>query len=165
MQSIQILDVKPFMQVLFQTTELDSYDFVSGEIQTQLGYQLDGHVNPDFFSEEEADRYQPTHTGYLPWVLAKEKVFQIIKGKKTPSQMKLVLRLSPSQSEEILQQSTTYSANEIDGFFVNILFQEQKLNVILGISYKIFTLDKSLEDVFSAYFITFLKHNHITFLS
>lgn len=163
MQTVQILDIKAFMQLLFQTNELDSYEFVSGELQTQMKYTFDGHMNHSFFSDEEITQYNLEHATYLPWLLAKDKVFQLIKGKKTPAQMKLVLRLSPSQMEILLQNTTNYTANDIDGMFVNILFQEQKLNVILGISYKIFSLDKSLEDDLFSFFTTFLKQKQITF--
>ncbi|MGN0438707.1 MAG: DUF5721 family protein [Lachnospiraceae bacterium] len=163
MLAIQILDIKTFMQFLFQTRELDAYELVSGELQTQMNYTFDGRINLNFFSEEEIVQYQLKQAAYLPWLLAKEKIFQLIKGKKTPTQMKLVLRLSQSQMEDFLKQSNTYTTNDIDGMFVNIIFQEQKLNVIFGISYKIFTLDKSLEEDFSSIFITFLKQKQITF--
>lgn len=163
MLAIQILDIKTFMQFLFQTQELDAYELVSAELQTQMTYTIDGRINLNFFSEEEIMQYQLKQTPYLPWLFAKEKVFQLIKGKKTPTQMKLVLRLSQSQMEDFLKQSNTHSTNDIDGMFINIIFQEQKLNVIFGISYKIFTLDKSLEEEFFSNFITFLKQKQITF--
>lgn len=163
MQAIQILDIKTFMQLLFQTKELDSYDFVSGELQTQMKYTLDGHINHSFFSDEETEQYQLKDASYLPWSLVKDKVFQLIKGKKTPDQMKLVLRLSGTQMAELLQNTANYTAKDIDGMFINIIFHEKKLNVIFGISYKIFSLDKSLEDELSSFFITFLKQNKIAF--
>ena len=43
MQAINILDIKPFMQLLFQTTALDSYRFVSSSILADMSYTLDGH--------------------------------------------------------------------------------------------------------------------------
>lgn len=162
MQSLQILDIKSFMQFLFQSQELDTYEFVSGELQTQMKYTFDGHINSSFFSDEEAAQYELEHATYLPWALAKEKVFLLIKGKKTPTHMKLVLRLSQLQTEKLLQQTTHYTTKDIDGMFINILYQEQKLNVIFGISYKIFTLDKILEEELSRHFVTLLKSKQIT---
>lgn len=149
------------MQLLFQSPELDSYEFVSGELQTQMTYIFDGHINASFFTEEETEQLQ--NASYLPWHFAKEKIFLLIKGKKTPSHMKLVLRLSHNQTEELLQQNSNYTHHDIDGMFINIYFHEQKLNVILGISYKIFTLGKTFEEDFSKNFITLLKSNQIAF--
>ena len=92
----------------------------------------------------------------------KEKIFHLIKGKKTPSSMKLVFRLQDDIMEEILSQNKQFTKNDIDGMFANLTFQNKKLNVICGISYKIFTTDKTLESDFSNYFVTFLKSNQIT---
>lgn len=162
MQAIQILDIKSFMQILFQSTGLESYDFVSGEILTDMKYTIDGHINHDFFSDEELQQFSKNHSEYFPWAIAKEKIFHLIKGKKTPSSMKLVFRLQDDIMEEILSQNKQFTQNDIDGMFANLTFQNKKLNVICGISYKIFTTDKTLESDFSNYFITFLKSNQIT---
>ena len=105
MQSIEILDIKNFMQLLFQTDTLDNYQFVSANLQTDMFYTLDGHINTDFFNEEELNNIFLTGNMYLPWYIAKEKVFLLIKGKKTPSQLKIVLRANPKQMQEFLSQT------------------------------------------------------------
>lgn len=162
MQAIEISDIKLFMQLLFQSGQLDAYELVSADIRTDITYSLDGHVNTAFFSTDELDELSLTHSQYLPWAMAKEKVFDIIRGKKTPSVLKLVLRASASQTESFINSTnSSLNSNDIDGFFVNILFQDKKLNVICGISYRIFTMDKELEAEFSENFITLLRANSI----
>lgn len=161
MRTIEILDIKEFMQLLLQSDTFDSYDLVSGEIHTDMLYTIDGHVNQDFFSEEEQDIYALSEHTYLPWNLAKTKVFLLIKGRKTPSSMKLVLRLPEHIITQTIQQQSTLQPSDISGIYLNILFQGQKLNVICGISYKIFTLNKDLEDNISSNFITLFKSNNI----
>ena len=162
MRTIEILDIKEFMQLLLQSDTFDSYDLVSGEIHTDMLYTIDGHVNQDFFSEEERDTYALSEHTYLPWNLAKQKVFLLIKGKKTPSSMKLVLRLPESMIAQTIQQQSTLQPNDISGIYLNILFQGHKLNVICGISYKIFTLNKDLDDNISSNFIALFKSKNIT---
>ena len=138
MQLINILDIKPFMQLLFQSNTLDKYQFVSATIQTDMTYSLDGHINHNFFSEEDISTHELTEATYLPWFLAKEKVFLLIKGKTTPTQLKVVLRASQEDTAPILNSTkSSLNPNDIDGLFINITFQENKLNVICGISYKI----------------------------
>ena len=92
MQAINILDIKPFMQLLFQTTGLDSYRFVSSSILADISYTFDGHINHSFFNENDFDTLDIREQIYLPWSIAKEKVFQLIKGKKTPTQLKIVFQ-------------------------------------------------------------------------
>jgi hypothetical protein len=163
MQSIHILDIKPFMQLLFQTEQLNEYEFVSADIRTDMTYSLDGHINRSFFSEEELIQHSLTQRSYLTWSIAREKVFTLIKGKRTPSLLKIVLRASVPETENLISSTnSSLNSNDIDGIFLNIIFQENKLNVICGISYKIFTMDKELESEFSAKIITLLKSNSIT---
>lgn len=151
MQSIHILDIKPFMQLLFQTEQLNEYEFVSADIRTDMTYSLDGHINRSFFSEEELIQHSLTQHSYLTWSIAREKVFTLIKGKRTPSLLKIVLRASVPETENLISSTnSSLNSNDIDGIFLNIIFQENKLNVICGISYKIFTMDKELESEFSA---------------
>lgn len=163
MQSIEILDIKEFMQLLLQSNTFDSYEFVSGEIRTDILYTLDGHVNKDFFTEEELCAMSLAEHSYLPWNYARSKIFLLIKGKKTPLSMKIVLRLPDTWiQQEISRHTSSLQAKDIDGIYVNIVFQGKKLNVICGISYKIFTLDKNFEDIFTEYFITLFKSKCIT---
>ncbi len=163
MQSIHILDIKPFMQLLFQTEQLNEYEFVSADIRTDMTYSLDGHINRSFFSEEELIQHSLTQRSYLTWSIAREKVFTLIKGKRTPSLLKIVLRASVPETENLISSTnSSLNSNDIDGIFLNIIFQENKLNVICGISYKIFTMDKELESEFSAKIITLLKSSGIT---
>ena len=163
MQAIHVIDVKNFMQLLFQTTTFDCYEFVSAEIATDITYSLDGHFHRSFFSEEELELHHLQSSHYLSWSLAKEKVFQLIKGKKVPGQMKIILKLSQDGLASTLQSlNSSLDTSHIDGMFLNILFQENHLNVICGISYKIFTLDKELENAFTVQTANLLKSSNIT---
>lgn len=163
MQTIEILDIKPFMQLLFQTNTLDSYEFVSAAIRTDMAYTLDGHINKEFFSEEELEQMNSDNTPYLFWQYAKEKIFQLIKGKKTPSQLKIVLKLSDRDTYSLLNSThSSLTTADIDGMFVNILFQDGKLTIVCGVSYKIFTMDKSLENELTTNISAILKTASIT---
>lgn len=163
MQSIEIFDIKKFMQLLFQTNFFDSYEFVSCDLSTDLSYVIDGHIHKSFFSEDELSILQLSESTYFPWNFIKEKLFFLIKGKKTPTQLKMILKLSSKQLEDFLRSTQShFSQNEIDGLFLNILFQENNLKLICGISYSIFTMDKQLESDFSNSIIALLRTQNVT---
>lgn len=163
MQTIEILDIKPFMQLLFQTNTFDSYEFVSAFIRTDMTYNLDGHINKDFFTEDEWNTQNAGDTPYLLWQTTKERIFFLIKGKKTPSQLKVVLKLPHADTRSVLESThSNLTATDIDGMFLNILFQDNRLTVICGISYQIFTLEKHLEQEFTSHILTVLKALSIT---
>lgn len=163
MQTIQILDIKKFMHLLLQTNFFQSYEFVSADIRTELSYSIDGHLHGSFYTEDEAELLQVKGRAYLPWHMIQDKIFYLIKGKKTPAYMKIVLRLDPDSLQAFLDASkSSLNSNDISGLFLNILFQENQLNVTCGISYKIFTLDKSIESEYADSIITLFKLNSIT---
>lgn len=163
MQAISVFDIKPFMQLLFQPSELDTCDFISGELCTDMNYTLDGRINDSFFSKDERSILQLENATHLPWSLAREKVFLLIKGKKTPTRMKLVLRLSNHFTQNIIDNcGSNITSSDIDAMYLNIVFQEETLKIFCGISYNIFTLDKNLEEYLASHFVTFIKSNNIT---
>lgn len=163
MQAIEVLDIKQFMRLLFQTDTLDHYEMVSAEIRTGISYSVDGKLNRPFYNKDELSLLQLEKSFFLPWQYAREKIFSLIKGKKTPSLLKLILKVNSIQASDILSLSgSSLNPNDIDGFFLNIIFQENKLNVICGLSYNVFTMDKELENHFSDSIITLLKSNNIT---
>lgn len=164
MQAIEILDIRDFMLLLFQTNTFDQYEFVSGDLKTDLSYSIDGHINRDFYSTEELETLPLTGHVFLPWLIAKDKIFQLIKGKKTPSRLKIILKATPKQLEHLLSETkSSLYPKDIDGIFLNILYQDKRLNVICGISYKIFSLDKELENEFFGSISTLFKSNGIIF--
>lgn len=163
MQTIDVLDIKPFMQLLFQNQGFDTYTFLSASVKTDMSYEVDGHLNSEFFTEEERLSLQADDPSFMSWLHAKEKIFQLIKGKKTPTILKVVLKADSATTTSICQSTqATLSINDIDGMYVNILFQNGKLNIVCGISYKIFTLDKQLEQELTSHIQELLKSNQIT---
>ncbi len=163
MQAAEVLDIKPFMQLLLQSTSFDFYEMVSATLRTDMDYLVDGKWNPAFFTDEEIDTYKLKEHNYIPWALAKDKIFTLIKGKKTPSVIKLVFKLSNENLLSFLKSvNSSHNPNDITGIYLNVTFQNQKLNVICQISYNSFVLDKSLEQEYFLKFITLLKSYSIT---
>lgn len=163
MQAVEILDVKQFMQLLLQSPAFDFYEMVSATLRTDMDYSINGKWNHSFFDEEEIDANKLNDYIYLPWSLAKAKIFALIKGKKTPTVMKIVFKMSNANLESFLHSTnSSQNPNDITGVYLNVIFQEQKLNVTCSVSYKNFNLDKSLEQDFFNNFVTLLKSNGIS---
>ena len=77
--------------------------------------------------------------------------------------MKIVLKLSPELTGQLLENTqSNLTLQDIDGMFLNILFQDHSLSVICGISYKLFTLEKNLEKELSTFFTHAFRQNNIT---
>ena len=160
MLALQITNMKDFMSKLFLKDTFDTFYLVESSIVTANTFSIDGRIKKEYFTTEENEERQ--YAEYAAWETLRPFCFQLIKGKKTPLSIKLVFRLPPKQTKELLEQSAlSYQSQEIDGFFFNIRYENSIATCTTGISTKTFTLDKSLELFWDQTMIKFLKNANI----
>lgn len=148
MLSLSITDVKSFMGQLFAKNFFDAMGFVEASIKMNISYHIDGHINNDFFdTEEKADL-----TELCLWKDVKEQIFHMIKGKKLPLSMKIILKIPEDTVREFIQSLPgSIRESDIEGCYLNILYDQPKLTCTTGVSYRSFILDKSLEHTLDEY--------------
>ena len=74
------------------------------------------------------------------------------------------LLLSPENLKRTLSQTgSSFTENDISAVFLNIRFQNGELTVTTGISYRIFSPDKTLEHEWDTLLKRFLTKNQISF--
>ena len=77
----------------------------------------------------------------------KEKIFSLVKGKKTPLSFQFVMMLKLDLVSDILAKyNLAIREDEVAGLFINILYDRQGLKCTAGVSRKTFVLDKTLEE-------------------
>ena len=77
----------------------------------------------------------------------KPTVFSYIKGDKTPSLMKIILKADTGWAAEILGQrglADLYQQYRPD-LVLNFRYEQDHLSVVTGVAYPEFTMDKQLE--------------------
>jgi hypothetical protein len=162
MLSIQIQDVKGFMNHLLRENTFHPFYLWEASIKTSVTCHIDGHLNPDFFNSDELE--QLPNKDYISWEQIKPQIFSMIKGNKTPLSMKLILMLSGSNIDHLLTRyNLPLSREQINGLFFNIHYDGTNLFCTTGVSYQTFTMDKRLESVFDDSMKTYLKHYQIPF--
>ena len=145
MQSIKISDVRNFMNHLLAKETFDPFFLVRASIHTAVTYDLDGRINTDFFKEDDP----APETPFCHWSYIKPAAFQAIRGKRLPLSLKIILALPEKSVSYFLQKSgTSFKREEIEGMYLNILYDQNDLTLTTGVSYKTFQLDKSLEHYF-----------------
>lgn len=71
---------------------------------------------------------------------------ELIKGKKTPLNFKIVFQLSSSNTEKLLLQTgVALTPSDVNGLYLNLHYDGRSLHCITGTSLNLFTMDKSLE--------------------
>ncbi len=150
MTSIEITNVKQFMHSLLCTEAFDSFLLCEAHITTIAEYHIDGRRSA------EGDGTVPSYR------LLRPVCYQMVRGTKAPSRMHFVFQLSPeNQARTIEKSNTPFTNQDIGGLFLNVLFQNEKLVLTTGISYKTFSLDKSLEQEWDRLVPLFLKNKGI----
>lgn len=143
MIALELPEVKAYMSKLLLSDTFDRFLLIEGEIKTFSTFTIDGYLHKEFYTAEERELLTDD---YALWEHLREYCLSIIKGKRTPLAFKLVFSLSKKGIEDLLQQEDiAYSANDVQGLYLNFKYDGTNLQCITGISMKSFTMDKSLE--------------------
>lgn len=146
MLSITINDVKTFMSHLLSGDAFDRFYFVEAAVKMGISYHIDGHLNKDFF---DSDIQQTLTREYSYWKEVRPKIFSLIKGTRLPLGCKIILAVPKSSVLRFLEKTGgLFREEDIEGMYLNILYDPNNLIITTGISYRTFSLDKSLEHIF-----------------
>jgi hypothetical protein len=75
-----------------------------------------------------------------------------------------VLLLSPENLRRTLESiGSSFSADDVTGVFLNIRYQNQMLTLTTGVSYRIFSTDRTLDGEWDRLVKVFLRQHDIAF--
>lgn len=156
MKSFPIENMKEFMNDLLVREKYDSFYLFDARLKTSLDYYVNGKIHYEFY--DGADEEKPT-TEYVVWKDIKHTIFDFMKGNKLPLRFKIVLMFNRENVERLIEMNNLpMDSREVGALFMNIIYEEGILSVITGTSMKMFTMDKSLEqlwdDTVKKYYIT-----------
>ena len=164
MIALELTNTKDFMNKLLKSETFDHFLLQEAVISSAASYVIDGHINNGFYSDTELDELGFSNLKILPFSALRGNCFDLIKGKKAPASFKFIFLLSPDNLENTVKKSgSSFTSNDISGVFLNIKYQNQLLSLTTGISYNIFSPDKSLEVYWDSLVKKFLYQNEITF--
>lgn len=143
---LKILEIKHFMSNLLLQDVFDHFLLLEASISTDNTFSMDGHRNRNFYTAEEYQELTSCEYPLVPWGQLRRFCYEIIRGKKTPSQFKITFQLPLADTKQLLEQSgCSFTQEDISGLFWHIKYDGTSLSCITGASYKIFSLDKSLD--------------------
>lgn len=164
MTALSIPNIKEFMNILLRTETFDSFLLSEGSITTYMTFLLDGHCNTDFFSPEDEAYAKISQEKYIPFSLVRSTCFDLIKGKRTPLSFQFVFQLSSeNQAHTLASIGSAFSMEDISGMYLNLKYRNGQLTCTTGISCRIFSPDKSLEQSWDELVKRFLKTHQISF--
>lgn len=93
MKAFQLTEKKEFMHLLLRSELFDHFLLSEASIHAAVHYDIDGRLNPSFFSEDERSVQQLEGLTYMPYGRLRPVFFELIKGKSAPTAFKFVLML------------------------------------------------------------------------
>lgn len=125
-----------------------------------VGYVIDGHINKDFYQEEELSAF-PGHADFIPYGEVRNTLFSLIKGKRTPLAFQVVLQLSPKNCALLFPEGI--HTHLIKNLLLHIRFDGSKARITSGISYTSFSPDKGPEAIWDEALTKWLCNAGIAF--
>lgn len=164
MLAIQIKDVKRFMAKLLSADNFDSFLLEEARIHTANTFIIDGHQNREFYTKEELEDSELFPYEYSQWKDIKGICFQLIKGKKVPTYMKIILHRKPEDAYTLLEEGGAMElADFLKAFVVTIKFDASGLLLTTGTSFSTFVMDKTADLLWDNAFRKFLADGEIDF--
>lgn len=156
MIALEIEDVKPFMTKLFIKEDFDELLLEKAEILTCAKLELRGRRNQEWY---DTDQWETLHgqmgkdAEYVSWGEMKSFVFTYIKGKQSPQLMRISFKISTKQVQLCLEKAglLTKYREKMPDLLLQVRFEKGKLQLVTGIAWPEFTMDKSVEKAWDAY--------------
>jgi len=146
MTALQITEIGSLMNQMLKGNMFDSFLLKEASVTQAYETTIDGTVRESFYSAEEAERLGLTGFRYVPFSHVRPLCLNLLKGSRMPEAFRFVFLLSPqNQAGTISRSGTGFSTEDITGLFLNLIYRDNSLVCTTGISYRIFSMDKSLE--------------------
>jgi len=138
----------------------DHFLMLEAQIVTANSYTIDGHIQKDFYTQEEWEDESLSPDKISDWNGMRPVVHSLIKGKHTPVRFQIILQLSVKDRAEVLPEQ---ESKDISTLLCTIRYENGQTVLISGVSYRSFSMDKEPERVWEKKLKDFLTENKIEF--
>lgn len=162
MIALHITSMKQFMNQLLIADTFDSFLLEEATISTANTFTIDGHINKEFFSDEELTSAEVQE--FRPWSEVKSLCFDLIKGKRTPLFFRFVLHLKPSSVAALLEkENCDVDASQVKAFVLTIRYDGSKAVLTTGTAFHTFLLSKEPDAIWDKALQQFLSAKEIPY--
>ncbi len=164
MLAFTITSTKAFMNHLLVADTFDNFLLVEATISTANTYQIDGHINKEFFAGENLTDTEVPEYDFALWKDMKGLCFNLIKGKRTPLFFKFVLHLKPQTVSKLLAAGgCSVPSEQIKALVLTIKYDGSQAVLTTGSAYHTFIMSKEPDTIWDKALQQFLTHNEITY--
>lgn len=162
MTAIQIDDIGSLLNRMLKGNTFDHFLLREASVTHAFQTDIDGTLNTDFYSEEECRQLGLAGLRFIPFSHVRPLCLNLIKGSRKPTAFRFVFMLSPKhQANTIDRSGSSFHTEDVTGMFLNLSYKNDILTCTTGISYRIFSPDKSLEQEWDRLAALFFRQNGI----
>ncbi len=162
MIALRIEDQKKLTSELFVGELFDKFLLREATIVTFNTFHVDGRIRHGYFTDQELELGQIED--YSSWASVKPFCFSLIKGKRLPESFQIVLQMPPRAVERFAENGGPgVKAEQIEGLYLNIRYEDGRLSCVTGVSANVFSLDRSLDRAWDDAVVSFFKNGRIPF--
>ena len=162
MVALKIDDIGLFTRQLFVGEVFDRFLVREASVVTYNAFHIDGHTRMGYYSETELE--EKKIEDFSSWSVIRPICFMLIKGKRLPGSFAITLQMPPDGTGKFIAASgLPIRAEQVNGLYLNIKYENGEMYCITGTSLNFFTLDKSVETEWDTAVKHFLKKNQIVF--
>jgi hypothetical protein len=163
MISIEIKSLKNLMSQLLVGNVFDIFLLEKADITTSVTYSIDGHINRDFYPQEERDASALPYD-FKQWSEIKGLCFDLIKGKHTPLNFKFVLQLKPELIDNAIKKELPDTdISQLKALIIIIKYDGSKAIITTGTSFHSFVPDREPEKTWDKAILKYLSGKDISF--
>ncbi len=152
------------MTKLLSGSSFDSFLLEEASLSMQVTWVLDGKINKGFYSEEEWEDASTHPYPLIAWSEVRGHMRELIRGKKAPAALSIVLHLRPDYCEKILTaQGYPQLKENIGAMVLNIRYDGSEVTLVTGIALKSFTLDRNADRIWDETMENYLASREIGF--
>ena len=164
MRAFRITETGNFMTKLLSGRSFDSFLLEEASLSMQVTWHLDGRINRNFYSSEEWEDETTHPYPLIAWEAVRGHLRELIRGKKAPASMSIVLQLPPDRMKKILQdEGYPQLIESVGAMALNIRYDGSEVTLVTGISLKSFSLDKNADRIWDLMMERFLASREIGF--
>ncbi|MCD8217269.1 MAG: DUF5721 family protein [Clostridiales bacterium] len=146
MIALQITEIGSLMNQMLKGNMFDSFLLKEASVSQAFETTIDGTIRSSFYSEEESEQLGLSGLKYIPFSHVCPHCLNLLKGSRMPDAFRFVFLLSPqNQANTINRAGCGFRPEDITGLFLNLIYKNNSLVCTTGISYRVFSMNKSLE--------------------
>ena len=164
MIALKVTSMKNFMNHLLAADTFDSFLLAEAIVSTANTYQIDGHINREFYTKEELEDQKLCPYDFSQWQDMRGMIYNLIKGKRTPLFMKLILHLKPEVTGKLLAGGgSSVTPEQIKALVLTIKYDSGHAVLTTGSAYHTFVMNKEPDAIWDRAVSQFLSRHDIAY--